>query len=233
MKKLIALLLMCAMLLSMSACGSEKPDVDTEAKTEVISSESSTNETKEEQPGKQVESEEPKQEPPKEEVKPEAPKEEPKPEPTKEITVDELETKLSEQPVFVSKTNKYVQSSDTKALYPDLLQAIIKNNSDTDIKDIVIGYVGWDANGLPLKIKGNLSITDCSYFEQRKAEGANIVSGATWGETKGLGIDETCPVETFKAIVVSYTDFEGNTWDNPYLNDFLRIYKEKRIKDIK
>lgn len=36
-------------------------------------------------------------------------------------------------------------------------------------------------------------------------------------------------IDSFKAIVVSYETFEGDTWENPYFDEFCSLYEEKKF----
>ena len=42
-------------------------------------------------------------------------------------------------------------------------------------------------------------------------------------------VDEDCGVDTFKAVVVSYTTFEEKTWENPDYKAFCDLYGGKRL----
>ena len=141
---------------------------------------------------------------------------------------EELEASLASQPVFVSSTEYVVQDKKYKSLYPDMLQAIIQNNSEEDIRDAVVAFVGWDANGLPVKIKGQMSFNDPTYVTEVSFDDINLVPGGAFGDSKGFAIDENCGVSTFKAVVVSYTTFEDKTWENPDYKAFCDLYGGKR-----
>lgn len=147
----------------------------------------------------------------------------------KEMTATELELELSKQPMTVINTEYLVQSNDYKTLYPDMLSAVIQNNSGTDIKNAVVGLVAWDSNNFPVKIKGSTDFSDGAYFQMVDYGDVNMVNGTTFGKQKGMTIDENCNIAKFKAIVVSYTDFDGNKWTNPYIKDFRRIYEDKKL----
>lgn len=144
-------------------------------------------------------------------------------------SAEELEASLAGQPVFVSSTKYVVQDERYKSLYPDMLQAVIQNNSEEDIRDAVVAYVGWDANGLPVKIKGHLSYGDSTYVTEVLFENINLVPGSSYGDSQGYAIDEDCGVDTFKAVVVSYTTFEEKTWENPDYKAFCDLYGGKRL----
>lgn len=142
---------------------------------------------------------------------------------------EELEASLAGQPVFVSSTEYVVQDKQYKSLYPDMLQAIIQNNSEEDIRDAVVAFVGWDANGLPVKIKGQMSFNDPTYVTEVSFDDINLVPGGAFGDSQGYAVDENCGVSTFKAVVVSYTTFDDKTWENPDYKTFCDLYGGKRL----
>ena len=144
-------------------------------------------------------------------------------------SAEELEASLASQPVFVSNTNYAVQNDRYKLIYPDLLQAIIQNNSEEDIRDAVLAFVAWDSNGLPVKIKGQMSFNDPTYVTEVLLEDINLVPGSSYGDSQGYAIDENCAIESFKAMVVSYTTFEDKTWENPEYKAFCDLYEGKRL----
>ena len=46
-----------------------------------------------------------------------------------------------------------------------------------------------------------------------------------------MAISEDTPeINTIKAIVFSYTDFDGKMWMNPYYSEWSRIYKDKKLE---
>ncbi len=146
-----------------------------------------------------------------------------------ELTPEELDSVLLEQPVYVESTKYVVQDARYKSLYPDMLQAVIRNNSGTDVKNLVIAFVAWDKNNLPVKIKGDIDFSDGSYVKECNYNDVNIPNGKTYGDQSGMEIDETCNITTFKAIVVSYDDFDGNTWNNSYYDTWVDFYSDKKL----
>lgn len=145
------------------------------------------------------------------------------------VTAEELESNLSEQPVVVIKTEYVVQNQQYKTIYPDMLQAVIQNNTEEDIKDAVIAFVAWDSNNLPVKIVGQFDFDDGSYVKKVNYTDINLAGGNTYGEKSGYSLNEHCEIENFKAIVVSYETFEGETWENPYFDDFRSLYEGKKL----
>ena len=146
-----------------------------------------------------------------------------------EMTAVELEEYLTSQPLTVIRTEYLVQSEEYKSLYPDMLQAVIKNNTNEDIKDAVVAFAAWDENNLPVKIEGQFDFGDSSYIKRVNYSDINLIAGATFGENSGLSLAENCDIKTFKAIVVSYETFNGETWENPYYDDFCILYEGKKL----
>ncbi len=141
----------------------------------------------------------------------------------------ELLATLDAQDVRVISTKYVVQDAQYKALYPDMLQAVIVNNTDVDIKNAVVAFAAWDANGLPVKIKGSVDFTNGAYIKQVNYSDINLIPGATFGENSGFEVDEACGIATFRAVVVSYEDFEGTTWENPYYQDWCKLYEGVKL----
>lgn len=152
--------------------------------------------------------------------------------PRQSAGVDEaaLLAELENQPLRVTSTRYIVQDEQYKNLYPDMLQAVLINETDLDIKNAVVAFVAWDANNLPVKIKGSIDFSDGAYIRQVNYNDINLVPGATYGESSGYEIDADCGIVRFKAIVVSYEAFTGETWTNPYYQDWCRLYEGVKLE---
>lgn len=146
----------------------------------------------------------------------------------KTLTIEELNSELSKLPILITHTEYIVQDPELKSLYPDALNVVFQNNSGKDVKDVVLGLVAWDENNFPVKIQGEF-INGKDYYVELSCSDANMINGATYGEDQGLMLDEDNNINKFKAIVVSYTDFDGNTWDNELLDDFKELYYDKKL----
>ena len=151
--------------------------------------------------------------------------------PTVTLNQTELEQRLQQQPLAVISTDYIVQDEQYKALYPDMLQAVLKNGAGSDIKDAIVAFVGWDKNNLPVKIKGSIDFSDGSYVREVNYADINLIPGDTFGKNSGFEIDENCGIETFKAIAVSYETFEGDTWENPYYDAWKELYEGNKLSD--
>lgn len=156
--------------------------------------------------------------------------EEVKDEVKKSLSVEELNNQLNSQPMIVTRTEYVVQDAEYKALYPDALNVIFQNNSGTDSKNVIIGFVAWDSNNFPVKIVGTYDYNGGDYYIAVEYSDVNMINGASYGEGTGFMLaDKKNNISKFKAIVVSYTDFDGNTWNNPLLDDFKDLYVDKKL----
>ena len=90
--------------------------------------------------------------------------------------------------------------------------------------------MAWDENNLPVKIEGQFDFDGGSYIKEVDYDGINLVAGATYDEKSGYALGEDCKIATFKAIVVSYETFSGESWKNPYYDDFCALYAGKKLR---
>lgn len=147
------------------------------------------------------------------------------------ISATELEQLLLQQPMYVLRTEYIIQDDTYKALYPDMLSAVIYNNSQSNIKNAHVAFVAWDANNFPIKIVGEYDYNDGYYIQEVDFGDVNMIPGSTFGENMGMTLDhnDQKPIATFKAIVIQYTDFDGNIWDNPYYETWRNLYEDKML----
>ncbi len=146
------------------------------------------------------------------------------------LTQAEVEALIEEQEVKVTSTKYVVQDTKYKSLYPDMLQVIITNNSEYDIKNLVVAFVAWDENNLPVLIQGKWDY-DEEYVKEAKYDAINLVPGKSTGSDKGYSLDYRVDnIKKFKAIVVSYENFDGVVWENPYYDDWKNAYEGKKLE---
>lgn len=147
------------------------------------------------------------------------------------VNSEELDALLAKQPIYVSKTKYLVQDKEYKALYPDMLQAIVTNNSEDDIKNAVVVFVAWDENNLPVKIRGEFDYSG-DYLKGCNFSDINLVPGKSYGKDGGMSLDTGLNIKKFKAIVREYETFEGKKWTNPYYDAWVSMYGGgKKLKD--
>lgn len=148
----------------------------------------------------------------------------------KEKKEKEKEEAQVNQLLVVDSANLLVQSTEWKAAYPDMLQAIVNNKSDKTAKSMNIGFLAYDSNGYPLKILTQFDITDGNFERIANADNINLIPGAQYGSDSGLKLDSNSKVSTVKACVKDATFYDGTTWNNSYYQYWLEEYKEKQIQ---
>lgn len=149
-------------------------------------------------------------------------------EPISAKLLDEL---LLAQPLAVIDVDRIEQGTRIKSLFPDMLSATIRNNTTVDVKDAVVAFVAWDKHGLPVKIESQFDFAGGSYLCTTSYDDINLIPGETFGDHYGLYLDQDSTIKSCKAIVVSYNDFDGNEWRNPYFNVFRELYEGKKLSD--
>ena len=147
------------------------------------------------------------------------------------MEISEFESLLAQQPLAVTGTHYVVQDETYKALYPDMLQSILQNHAGADIKNAVVDFSAWDENDLPVNIQGKFDFSDGAYIKEVAYDGINLVNGGAYGEESGFSLAENLGIQRFKAIAVSFETFEGETWDNPYFQDFCTLYEGQKFSD--
>ena len=142
------------------------------------------------------------------------------------LTSAELDEKVKEQGLYVTKTNIVRKSEIKKYVSGDYLQAVIQNNSEDTILSCVVAFACWDQDGLPLKIMKPYG-SQGSFIQQVNFENINLKKGNSFGEDSGFEISEDMKTEHVRAIVVSYEGLNGVAWENPYYLDFVEAYEGK------
>ncbi|MFJ7953867.1 DUF5780 domain-containing protein [Lysinibacillus sp. NPDC096418] len=141
----------------------------------------------------------------------------------------EITNAKAAQLVIVNSSKIISQSDDFKTIYPDMIQVIIKNQSDKTIKSMNVGSLGYDHNGYPVKIKTQFNFSGGDYEFVGHGDDVNIVAGATYGYDVGWNLDDPHGISKTLSCVKSVTYYDGTMWDNPYYPYWLEEYKEQPL----
>ena len=147
-----------------------------------------------------------------------------------EMTEEELYDALGEQKLVIESFEYVVQSEELKAIYPDRLKVILRNNTEADIEKVRIAFAAWDEKNLPVKIIGELDFDGGEYIKQVNFDNLAIKSGEVYEEGLGIAITEANKISTFRPIVVYYETVDNRGWKNPYFKNFCELYEEKKLK---
>ena len=142
----------------------------------------------------------------------------------------EIEKYKNEQEVTVESAKILVQDDRYKSLYPDMIEVVIKNNSNKTIKDYNVAVLAYDNNNYPLKIKPQFNYNGGGFEFTGQADNVNVVAGATGGKNYGWKLDSAHGISKVIAIVKDVTYYDGTTWDNPYYTYWIEKYKEKPLQ---
>ena len=143
----------------------------------------------------------------------------------------EIEKYKNEQEVSVESTRIIVQDDRYKALYPDMIEVVIKNNSSKTIKDYNVAILAYDSNNYPLKIKPQFNYNGGGFEFTGQADNVNVVAGATGGKDYGWKLDQNHGISKVISIVKDVTYYDGSNWENPYYNYWIEQYKEKQLQE--
>lgn len=142
----------------------------------------------------------------------------------------EIEKYKNEQEVTVESTGILIQHDEYKALYPDMIEVIIKNHTNKTIKDYELAILAYDSNNYPLKIQPKYNYRGGAFEFTGQAENVNIIAGATGGKDYGWELDQDHGISKVLAIVKNVTYYDGTTWENPYYTYWIEQYKEKPLQ---
>ncbi|NTZ20033.1 zinc ribbon domain-containing protein [Paenibacillus sp. JMULE4] len=135
-----------------------------------------------------------------------------------------MEELKGKQEVSVIKTSLFTDWLDDTYLTIE-----VKNNSDKVVKKYVVGWMGFDKDGYPVKT-GWLSP---DFLKEGNAE-ANIQPGKTYGSNSGFqltgGYSKTVDAVKFIACVKEVEYYDGSKWENEYYPYWIEEYQEKPLK---
>ncbi|MBQ9742066.1 MAG: hypothetical protein IJV88_00125 [Ruminococcus sp.] len=143
------------------------------------------------------------------------------------VNVDELAEVIAAQSVKATDAYYSISPETDKEEYPDMLQADIENNLTKKIKNMVVAFAAWDANGMPQKIVGKGTTTG-NFVTEVTFKDIEFLANTNFGDKSGYAVEPNHSIETVEAIVVSYTTPSGDSWENPNYEDWLYLYSGAR-----
>ncbi len=158
----------------------------------------------------------------------------------KVLTENELEKTVLDETALSDKFSKlavqilsaeYIVLGEDKDATPDTIRAIFKNTSEKEISSVTLGFFAFDENGKAVKIKeagDNASIGN--FIALAEYTTTDFVKDAVFGETVSYNVHENCGIKYVVAVVKSYTDIDGKTFENPYFIDACLIYEGGEIE---
>ena len=149
----------------------------------------------------------------------------------KEDVREDPEIEEEDKLVSVESARIVEQSDQYKALYPDMIEVVIKNNSDETIRNYTVGILDFDKNGYPVKIEGRFDFSGGSYEILGSADDASILPGETGGKNYGWALSDPHNIHYVLARVNEVTFYDGKTWRNPNYNSWRNQYIEKPLPE--
>lgn len=138
-----------------------------------------------------------------------------------EVNLEELK---AQQKLSCLSAKVISQNSQYKGLYPDMLTAVIKNNTTEVVKEYKVVFLAFDSNYLPVKINGKYG-NGGNYDYLCNNDTANLVPEASTDSSYGWNLAQNHGISYLIACVKSATFFNEETWENPYYQHWLDKYK--------
>ena len=148
-----------------------------------------------------------------------------------------------EQKAVVISTRMGVQHKTNKKKYPDMLLAVVKNNSDKTIKTFNLSFLTFDAEGNPLSTRHptfdeKFEFNTVPYYKTPDPkhrleclyDSDEVLPGKRTSERYGWELSEDHPaISTILACVSDVTYTDGTTWRNEYFDIWLKQYENKKL----
>lgn len=150
--------------------------------------------------------------------------------------IEELEAQLALQPLFVNDT-EVTDENDYRfnlSVSTDIILPHVLNQSAGNVKQLELVIAGWDADNLPVTMQSAYMTYTASEKISITITSENFVEGMDLNnddvDTFNLvSVDNICGLVKAKAIVASYTTYDGETWTNPLLSTWEEIYVGKKL----
>lgn len=128
----------------------------------------------------------------------------------------QIQKLIDEQEVAVVGVREY-----TNIINTNFIAVTVHNRSQKTVKKYYLGFMGFDKNGLPVKVG-----LGGGEFVGRGNNDQNILPGETKSSDGGWYLDNH-DVVTLIACIDKVEYYDGNNWDNPYYDYWIKQYQEK------
>ena len=124
-----------------------------------------------------------------------------------------------------------VQHNTNKSKYPDMLIAVIKNNSNKTISSYEVAYLAFDKNCDPVKLTYNTEpdVSPVHLLKGTEPE-CSIKPGKQSSANRGLFICSNNSIHSVIACVIEVEYSDGTSWYNNYYDTWKKQYENKRLE---
>ncbi|MBQ7202796.1 MAG: hypothetical protein IJS03_02125 [Eubacterium sp.] len=153
---------------------------------------------------------------------------------SEEISYDDLDALLSNQPMCVNGVQYFYKGGEKKLDY-DAMGATVLNNSDVKIKSFVIAFCAFDVDGKPIKIKQPTDKNDGAYirtvsYDMIKMNKNSLLEPQQTFDNIIFYVNDEPQIVTIKACIKGYESSDKVTWTNPYYETFKQLYAGQTLK---
>ena len=126
--------------------------------------------------------------------------------------------------------SKYLVRGEDKDAAPDAIKTYFANRGEKEITNVILGVFGFDENGKAVKlIEAGDNASDGNYLALISYTTKDFTKGVIYGENDLYEVHEKCGIKYTVAVLKSYTDIDGKTFENPYFIDYCLIYEGGEI----
>lgn len=143
-----------------------------------------------------------------------------------DIDQNKLESLLMAQNLYAVYAEYVGSGEDNKLLSSDIIGVGLENNSDDNIISVAVAYVAWDQNNKPIKFDNGSYVKVVSHAIDIQAKSmGGVYNGVNVFVSSG-----EIEISEIKGVAVSYVNSYGETWNNPYYDEFKELYEGKEIQ---
>lgn len=152
---------------------------------------------------------------------------------SKEQALATLKDNLSKEKVVAINEAVHKEMDDGNIM----LSVDLKNNSDKQIKELVVAFAAWDIDGNPIKLKSASGTSEDAYVKRINMGDVTVAAGQTWMADSGDDVmgykvaPELSNIAYVKAAVISSTMEDGGSWSNPYYDQWKTTYENVKLED--